>query len=333
MVGVLCMTYQQAKYITDTLNGFCMQQTEFPYLCMVVDDASTDGEQEVINRYVMTHFNLEDASIAQRQDTEDGIFLYAQHKTNKNCFILSLNLKKNLWGVKGAKTKLLAKWLESTKYRALCEGDDYWIDPQKLQKQVTFMEEHPQYTLCYTDYETVNQNGDIITWANHASNRKRSFSGDIFRELLKGNYVQTLTMLFRNDILNDVQYKGGLDYALALQCAFHGRCHYLSEKTGCYRLHADSAIHTINNKISQLSNEIWERYVNRYLQSNSVKRKGLEHIRICGTIDACLISKKRSGGLQAEQAKRVLQLHPKLKTYMLVGVLYRLYHTIMKHTK
>ena len=54
------MTYNQASYIEDAMNGFTMQQTDFPFVCIIVDDASTDGEPEVIQRYLSTYFDLED---------------------------------------------------------------------------------------------------------------------------------------------------------------------------------------------------------------------------------------------------------------------------------
>src|SRR5574344_1607600 len=64
LVCVRCFTFNHSKYITDTLNGFTMQQTNFPFVCCVVDDASTDGEQDVIKKYVNTHFDTADKNIA-----------------------------------------------------------------------------------------------------------------------------------------------------------------------------------------------------------------------------------------------------------------------------
>lgn len=62
-VSVRCMTYNQSQYIQDTLNGFCMQQTNFPYVCTIVDDASTDGEQDIIKGYFENNFDINDLSI------------------------------------------------------------------------------------------------------------------------------------------------------------------------------------------------------------------------------------------------------------------------------
>lgn len=88
MVRVSCMTYNHAPYITDALNGFCMQETTFPFICTIVDDASTDGEQEVIKQYLHEHFDLEDTSIVRNEETKDYTLTFARHKTNKNCYLL-----------------------------------------------------------------------------------------------------------------------------------------------------------------------------------------------------------------------------------------------------
>lgn len=62
-VCIRCMTYNQAKYIVDTMNGFAIQQTDFPFVCCIVDDASTDGEQQVIKEYLIKYFELADSSV------------------------------------------------------------------------------------------------------------------------------------------------------------------------------------------------------------------------------------------------------------------------------
>lgn len=148
MVAVQCMTFNQSKYILDALNGFVMQQTNFPYVVMVVDDASTDGEQEVIRKFVSEQFDTNDASVAYEKETDYAHITYAQHKTNKNCYIAILYLKENHYSQRKPKMPYLAEWRDYVKYEALCEGDDYWIHPQKLQMQVDFLEENREYSMC-----------------------------------------------------------------------------------------------------------------------------------------------------------------------------------------
>ena len=67
LVRVSCMTYNHAPYIVDAMNGFCMQETDFPFVCTIMDDASTDGEQEVIKKYLTDHFDLNDQTIVRNE--------------------------------------------------------------------------------------------------------------------------------------------------------------------------------------------------------------------------------------------------------------------------
>ena len=87
-----CFAFNQAKYITDAMNGFTMQQTQFPFVCTIVDDASNDGEQEVIKKYVEENFDFSEGSDAYHKETDYAFITYAQHKTNKNCYFAVLYL-------------------------------------------------------------------------------------------------------------------------------------------------------------------------------------------------------------------------------------------------
>ena len=147
-VTVSCMTYNQSKYITDAMNGFTMQQTSFPYVCTIVDDASTDGEQEVIRKYVEEKFDFSEGSVAFKKETDYAHITYAQHKTNKNCYFAVLYLKENHYSQNKDKMGYLSEWRDMCEYEAICEGDDYWIVPDKLEKQVDFLEENPDYGMC-----------------------------------------------------------------------------------------------------------------------------------------------------------------------------------------
>lgn len=329
-VLVRCFTYNQAEYITDTLNGFAIQQTDFPFVCIVMDDCSTDGEQSIINSYLSDNFYMEKS---EKYETDYASIIIANHKTNNNCTIAVYFLKYNHYSKKKMKGSYLSKWREHCIYEALCEGDDYWTDPLKLQKQVAFLEAHSEMVCCYTNYGTVDKNNQMIEWPNHNKNISRSFTGDNFRELINGMYMQTLTILYRKDVLESLDYQGGIDYSLALACALMGKCSYLKDVTANYRLHNASATHTAMDYVRTASLKAWEYYVELYLSKTQYRRPLWEHLLICGTIDACLISKKRYGGVNAEQADRVLKHHPELKKYMWLGVLYRLRHIIVKRFK
>lgn len=145
-VLIRCFTYNQSDFILDALNGFIMQKTKFPYLIAIVDDASTDGEQNVIQNYISENFNLN-----YSKDEEYAKITCAQHKDNLNCFIIFFALKfnhyKNKIGFK--RVEYLKEWIEKSEYMAFCEGDDYWTDELKLQTQVEFLDAHREYMACF----------------------------------------------------------------------------------------------------------------------------------------------------------------------------------------
>ena len=93
MVYVSCKTYNQSSFIKDALNGFCIQKTAFPFVCAIIDDASTDGEPKVIRDYLYMHFALDDVSTVRRDETDDYSRVFVQHKENKNCFFVIVCLK------------------------------------------------------------------------------------------------------------------------------------------------------------------------------------------------------------------------------------------------
>ena len=159
-VCVNCTTYNQSSYITDALNGFVMQQTRFPFIAVVVDDASTDGEQKVIRSYVNDHFDHSLDSGFKEWETDDAYWTFARHKENVNCHFVVAYLKKNLYKQQEKKKTVIREWMNS-KYIALCEGDDYWIDPLKLQKQVDFLEAHEDYALCFTNSIVKKHDKDV----------------------------------------------------------------------------------------------------------------------------------------------------------------------------
>ena len=94
-VCVWCNTYNQASYIKDNMDGFCMQQTNFPFICLIMDDASKDGEQEVIRQYLSDHF-----TVGSRKETDDYHLTLARHKDNKNCYFAVFLLKYNHYSIK-----------------------------------------------------------------------------------------------------------------------------------------------------------------------------------------------------------------------------------------
>lgn len=121
MVTIRCITYNQEIYIRQCLEGFVMQKTNFRYEAIVHDDASTDGTAAIIREYEEKYPDI----IKPIYETENQ---YSKHDGS-----LRRIMEENTHG----------------KYVALCEGDDYWTDPLKLQKQFDYMELHPECSLCF----------------------------------------------------------------------------------------------------------------------------------------------------------------------------------------
>ena len=120
MVSVCCLAYNHEPYIRDCLEGFVKQKTDFKYEVLIHDDASTDKTAEIIREYEDKYPEL----------------------------IKPIYQTENQWskGVPLTNTFLYAR--ANGKYYAICEGDDYWCDENKLQKQFDFMQAHPEYSAC-----------------------------------------------------------------------------------------------------------------------------------------------------------------------------------------
>ncbi len=248
-VCVRCFTFNHAPYIVDAMNGFTMQKTTFPYVCCIVDDASTDGEQEVIKSYLNEHFDLEDRKVERRKETDDYVLTFARHKSNLNCFFAVLLLKYNHYSIKKSKVPYLAKWLDKTKYIALCEGDDYWTDCGKLLKQVDFLELNHDYSMCFTDVKDFHQakgefgKSAIASYNNTLLPQNKK---ELFYYILLGKCrIQTLTVVFRKAfadtiVKNDVKFMMG-DTTRWLDLSQKGPVYYIPEITGVYRIAEGSA--------------------------------------------------------------------------------------------
>lgn len=241
LVRVYCSTFNHASYIIDALNGFVMQQTIFPYLCVIIDDASTDGEQTVLQNYLNEHFDLHNETISYEKETDEFHLDFSQHKTNKNCYFAVFFLKQNHYSRKISKASYLAEWLD-TRYYAICEGDDYWTDPLKLQKQVDYLESHADCTMCFTNA--------IMRWDDGSGKPDRVFSPELEErdysgpELTDAWISPTASLVYRGEIIKTDFYRRVYsvqklkvvgDIPLILTCKHFGIVHALKDVTCVYR--------------------------------------------------------------------------------------------------
>lgn len=281
-VFVSCMTFNHAPYIVDAMNGFTMQDTSFPFVCSVVDDASTDGEQEVIKKYLNEHFDLEDKKVVRQEETDDYVLTFARHKTNLNCYFAVFFLKYNHYKKKD-KGPYLARWRENAKYISVCEGDDYWIAEDKLQKQVDALDNNPHSTMVYTDYQTVDESGNTIIRPIYEKYKRLHMSGDNLPNLFKTNYPLTCTVMVKQDVLfSDLKINAPstMDYALFMAAAFMGDFVYINKMTSSYRMNPDSLMNSNHNRLAELAKKIHEYYSYAYAQGVCKKESVINDIII-----------------------------------------------------
>ncbi len=156
MVCTKCFTYNHSHFIKDALDGFVRQETDFPVVSCIIDDASNDGEQDIINKYFIDNFDVNDKEVYLEEDNNDYFMMFARHKENENCYFAVYLLKYNHYSVSGKFSLIeeyISNWVKSAKYIAICEGDDYWIDSCKLHKQVKVLEEKPDYVMCHSSFQ------------------------------------------------------------------------------------------------------------------------------------------------------------------------------------
>lgn len=125
LVSICCITYNHQNYIRDAIEGFLMQKTDFPFEIIIHDDASTDATADIIREYEEEYPDI----IKPIYQTEN------QYSKGKRATLFTFRAARG-------------------KFLALCEGDDYWIDPLKLQKQIIEMEKHPE---CYISFHPAIQ--------------------------------------------------------------------------------------------------------------------------------------------------------------------------------
>lgn len=237
-LSVLCFTFNHALYIEDALNGFCIQQTTFPYVCIIVDDASTDGEQEVIRSYLEDNFSMNDKRIVRNEETDDYSMIFAQHKINKNCYFSVYFLKYNHYQKKD-KTQYIKEYSDNTMFRALCEGDDYWIDSNKLQLQVNFLESHSDYTMTCNRTQLFSEKQKKLIGESYCYNYSTDVNPkDVINRT--GLFITTCSIVYRCCVEKDKpdywkNCKVG-DYPLQIACALKGCVYYFNKIMSVYRV-------------------------------------------------------------------------------------------------
>ncbi len=208
LVSICTITYNHENFIVEALDSFLMQETNFPFEIVIDDDCSPDGTVDVIKQYMEKYPKIMNARLRE-----------------KNVGSMT-NFMENMQRAKG-------------KYIAICEGDDYWTDPLKIQKQVDFLEENDEYVLTYSRIEAFNENGKVEF-------KGRWATWDIEALDIQKRRIRTLpcAVCFRNvDILKDFPFEyriAGLgDQFLWPILGAYGKGKFLEDiKVTRYRLHS-----------------------------------------------------------------------------------------------
>lgn len=209
LVSINCVTYNHVHFIREALEGFVMQQTTFPFEILVHDDASTDGTAEIIREYEKRYPHLVLPIYQHENQYSKGVPITAHIQFPR---------------ARG-------------KYIASCEGDDYWTDPYKLQKQVDFMEAHPECSMCFHDV--------MVQPEDRQSESHRFCSPDqkeisTLEDLLIMNFIPTVSVMFRLGVfqgLPEWYFERPMDWPFFVLFAQRGNIGYINEVMAVYRLH------------------------------------------------------------------------------------------------
>jgi len=212
MVTIMCITYNHEKFIAEALEGFINQKTNFRIEAIVHDDASTDGTAAIIREYAEKYPSI----IKPIFETEN---LYS---------------KKD-----GSLNRIMAAHIRGH-YVAYCEGDDYWTDPLKLQKQVDFLEAHPDYSLVAHNCIEIWEDG-----SREPKPYRQLEDGDVTAlEIMKSCPFQTASLMLRAEILRSEKYMRAINYKISagdrwlmMCCSYFGKVYCFKEIMSVYRKH------------------------------------------------------------------------------------------------
>jgi len=213
LVDVAIVTYNHERFISQAIESVLAQKTDFAYRIVIGDDCSDDNTQQIIKNY------------AEKYPELISTVLYSKHV-----------------GVLH-KERVGLKILESctARYLALLDGDDYWTKPAKLQKQVDYLEQHPDLAICFHNVLFFHEDGSRDPWNFCQPNQKEIST---IEDLLAANIMQTCSVMLRRDLIGELpewyHTSATGDWLLYLLTARHGNIGYLDEVMAAYRINPES---------------------------------------------------------------------------------------------
>ena len=271
IVSIAMLTYNHENYIPEAIESVLMQKTDFPFQLVIAEDFSTDNTRKIVIDY--------------QKKYPQKIKLILQNKNvgaSKNNTALFENLK--------------------GKYIAALEGDDYWTDPLKLQKQVDFLEANEDFSICFHNVEEVNIDGVIFEKRLvQSSEEEKTYT---IEDLSKGNFIHTASVVFRNNIKElpeFIKFSPMGDYPLHMINAKFGLIKYFPKKMAVYKFGGGLwSSQTVNNQILNtiFGIRLMRTYFSEY--KNVVKNFDDQLYRLLSNLEKNILSKKPSD-IEAEK--------------------------------
>lgn len=215
LVTVRVMLYNHRRFFIECIESILMQRTDFPVHIVIHDDASTDGTSEMVLEYARKYPSVITA-IVQKINT------YSHPEKSK--------LRKPLFDV-----------LNTSKYRAVCEGDDYWLDCDKLQLQVDFLEKNEEFSLCCHAFKIYDDENKKFKQILRRRNVWRSGNFAFDNNSMIGWGTQPLTMVYRSSMMDQnlsTKYRYKRDVHMYYHLLKNGRGYFMSREMGVYRHHS-----------------------------------------------------------------------------------------------
>lgn len=319
LVSVCVQTYNQQDFISQCLDGILEQKTNFDFEILVGEDESSDNTRAVCLDYAARYPDRLRLFLHSR---ENNIEVYGKPTSH-------FNFKYNMYSARG-------------KYIAICEGDDFWNNPLKLQNQVNFLEQNKEYGLVYTDVNLLTGNENKkIEGDDRLKNfekrydriKERQRTGHVFWDLLEKNSVNTLTVCTSRDLIIDYinRFSKELfayDHRLWLHVATYRKIKFIDEKWGTYRI-LNQGISNSSGFFNKRTPLAKQSALINYLSETNFNYKKIDKV-IFPKIVYGILKNKDINKEEKTPITSILKSHPKL---LLIIVIWRYKRLVSKLKK